>query len=164
MAQAKYITVAELAERYDTRTLGQLSSDDGTEATVDSNNAILLNAIEVGSSDVESAALRGGRYTTTDLAALQTADDWSLKGLVAQIAIVRLHERRPSTLPDFISEMRLANDRALKDLREGNMIFNDADAIAGGKPSVQVISSGIRAQLGLVSDSSFFPQRRTVAY
>ena len=160
MAQTRYITVAELAEAYDARTLAQLGSDLAADSTVDESNAILLNAIERASAIVQSFALAAGLYTATDLTDLQTADDWSLKGLVAAIAMGKLFDRRTTVPPESIQRAIDSADETLKSIRKGRRVFNDADAIDAGKPSVVIISPTTRARLNLVSDQPFFPTRQ----
>lgn len=157
MAQTKYITVAEFAEAHDTRMLADLSSDSGNPGTVNESNTILLNAIERASADVESYALRGERYSATDLTDLQTADDWTLKGLVADVAIYYAAGRRAGMLPDVVQEKIEAARRTLEDLRDGKKIFNDASSIAAGKPKVSITGPGRRENLGMVSTEPFFP-------
>lgn len=161
MAQTKYITVAELEEAYDTRTLAQLGSDAAADATVDESNTILLNVIERASATVESVALAASMYTATDLTDLQTADDWTLKGLVAALAMGYLFERRTSVPPESIQRSTDAANETLKALRSGRRVFNDAGAISAGKPSVAIIKPTSRVRLNLVSDQPFFPRRQT---
>lgn len=164
MAQTRYITVAELAEAFDTRKLGQLSSDTGTPATVNESNAILLNCIERASGEVQSYAMRGGLYTASDLDDLNTNDDWMLKGLVSALAMGHLHTRRGMALPDDIQGAVTQARQTLEDLRDGQVVFpQDSGAIAAGKPSVNIISPGSRAKLSMVADEPFFPPRRTGA-
>lgn len=160
MAQAKYISVAELAEAYDIRLLEQMASDTGSAVTADESEARLLNAIERGSADVQAAVLRGGRYTATDLTDLQTADDWTLKGLVAARAIIHVFRRRGGSAPADVQAIADESAQKLDDLRDGRAIFTDADAIAAGKPKVVVISQGDRDNLNLVADGPNFPKRR----
>ena len=160
MAQTKYITVAELVEAHDLRTLQNLSSDTAADGTADESNTILLNAIERASADVQSYALRGGRYSASELDNLQTADDWSLKGLVVDLAVGYAFRRRGIIPPDSQEQYEKAL-ATLEDLRDGKQVFNDTGAIAAGKPSAVVITSTERSKLDLVADSPFFPPRRT---
>lgn len=157
MAQTKYITVAELAESYDARLLADLGGDGSANLVVDEDNAIITNAIERASAKVESFALRGGRYSEADLAALQADDDWKLKGLVASIAISFLFRRRAGQAPPDIEKEIEAANKDLDDLRDGKTIFRDDGAIAAGKATAAVLSSGSRGRLGLVADGPFFP-------
>jgi hypothetical protein len=164
MAQAKYLTVAELAEAFDSRLLQELGADDGALGTVDESNAILLNAIERASADVQGYTFRGGQYTLTDLQALQTQDDWSLKGIVAALAMGHLYDRRGASAPETITAKIEAAGEALRELRDGKAIFFDTNVMDAGKPKMDVISPTTRANLNLVSDSDFFPQRNVQEY
>ena len=69
MAQAKYITVAELVETLDTRIIGELTSDSGSATTVNESNAPALNAIERASGLVEAAAVKLVRSKGPDILA-----------------------------------------------------------------------------------------------
>ncbi len=158
MTQVSYITEAELLVAFDDRTVFQLASDTGTPATTGAPE--IVNAIERASAMVESGALRGGRYSLADLAALQTADDWSLKGLVAELTIAKLYQRRPGTIPEDMKEMLRAAGQKIEALEKGDRIFNDSGAISSGKPSVHFLSEFERARLGLVSSQPFFPKQR----
>ena len=160
MAQAKYITVAELVETLDTRIIGELTSDSGSATTVNESNAPALNAIERASGLVEAAAVRGSRYTTSDLTDLQGGDNWILKGLVAGLAKCILYQRRPP-VPDAVEVEWKGLQDQLKALANGEIIFADDDAADAGKAEVQVISATNRGELGLVSDEPYFPVRRT---
>lgn len=161
MAQEKYITVAELVEAFDSRDLGDLSSDTGTPATVDESNAKILNAIERASADVESYALRGQRYSLTDLSDMKADDDWTLKGLVAALAMKKMYARRGGVMPDAIRDAANEATQSLTDLVEGKQVFSNAGAQAAGRPSIHILSSHERGWLGLASDQDFFPQRQT---
>lgn len=159
MPQERYITVAEFAKAFDTRTLAQLGSDSGSVGTVDESNTILLNAIDRASADVQSFALRGGRYSVDDLLSLQTEDDWSLKGTVASLAIGYAHRRRGAAIPDDIQASIDRAEEMLKDLAAGSRVFNDTEAIAAGQPDNQIVSVRDRQNLSLVGDLPFFPDR-----
>lgn len=159
MAQVSYITEVELLEGFDDRTVGQLASDTGTAVTLDGTSVEIKNAIERASAMVESGALRGGRYSLADLAALKTADDWSLKGLVAELTIGKLYERRPGTIPQDMKDMLRTAHEKIEALEKGDRIFNDAGAIVSGKPKVVLLSRFERQQLNMVADQPFFPPR-----
>jgi len=164
MAQASYLTITELREQYDLRLLQQLGSDSGAPLSGDpptDSSGILANAIERGSSDVESHALRGGRYTATELVDLATADDWTLKSLVADLAMGHLFMRRGGTAPPAIENRIEQAKRDLEDLRDGREIFNSAPHQTAGKAKIVVIPAQDRARLNLVSDLPYFPHRRT---
>lgn len=162
MAQNLYITVAELTEVMDEREIAQLTSDGTTDATVDENNVDALNAIERASAQVEAAVLIGGRYTESDLSALQTADDWILKGLVAELAAIKLYQRRGS-VPDHVLDRYKNATEMVERLKTGSRLFKDSGAILASKPSVFIINSSTRRNLDLLADSAYYPHRRTEA-
>lgn len=164
MAQAQYITVAEWQEGTDDNVLAQLASDTGSPEVDPDNSAVLLNCIERGSADVEKHALRGQRYTGADLAALQTADDWSLKGLVTDLATMHLYRLRGAVIPEAVQSRIDIAQSELNELASGSIVFNDAGAQAAGAPKVSVISLNTRQNLGLASDSVFFPPRLGQTY
>lgn len=161
MAQVEYITEAELLLAFDDRTVGQLASDTGTAVVLDGTNVEIKNAVKRASAMVESAVLRGSRYTLAELAALQTADDWSLKGLVAELTLAKLYERRPGTIPQDTKDMLTKARDKLELLQKGERIFNDAGAKDAGTPKVVVLSATDRSdrQLNMVSDQPYFPSR-----
>lgn len=157
MAQTQYITVTEWNLGLDERVMADLSSDDGTVGTVNDANSVLVNCIERASADVESFALRGGRYTVAALTDLQTDDDWTLKGLVADLATGYLYQIRGGQAPPDIG-VRIDRARvALEELGKGSRVFRDADAIDAGQAQVSVISSSDRKTSALVGDGPNFP-------
>lgn len=166
MAQAQYITVAEWQEGTDDNVLLQFASDTGTPiASIGAaTDPVLLNCIERGSADVEKHAQRGQRYTGADLAALQTDDDWSLKGLVADLATMHLYRIRGAVIPEAVQSRIDIAQAELNELASGAIVFNDAGAQAAGAPKVSVISLNTRQNLGLASDSVFFPPRLGQTY
>lgn len=168
MAQDLYITIAELVEAHDARTVAQLGSDTGTKlvlsdppVTGDDTAGIITNAIERASGEVAMFARRGGRYDADRLTALATADDWSLKGLVATLAMRNLHLRRSGDMPPALAEAVTRAGDLLTALGAGEVIFADASSEEAGKADVVVLSSGVRGRLRLVSDEPFFRSRRT---
>jgi len=167
MAQARYISTDELIESFDSRTMFQLASYSGTpiaNATALRTSATALNAIEKASSDVESFALRGGIYTTTDFTDLQTADDWSLKSLVATLAMKHLFRGKTGNMPPDMQAMVGEATRTMEELRTGKRVFNLDRVHSGGKVSVHVISASVRANINMPSDSAYLPQRQTRKY
>ena len=158
MAQATYISAAELAESFDERLIKQISSYSGTPQSSVSNS-VVTNSIEKASAEVESYALRGGLYTATNLSDLQTADDWSLKSLVATLAMKHLFRGKAGNMPPDMESMVAEAGRTLEELREGKRVFNLAGAISAGKAEVKIVDINKRNNVGMVSDSAFFPPR-----
>lgn len=167
MAQTSYISTNELIESFDERLVFQLASYTGTpvaSSSALSTNTTALNAIEKASAEVESFALRGGLYTALNLTDLQTADDWSLKSLVATLTMKHLFRGKTGNLPPDMAAMVGEASQTLEDLREGKRVFNLATTHTAGKASVQVISSTVRGNLNMPSDSMYFPDRQTRKY
>jgi hypothetical protein len=160
MAQATYITATELAESFDSRMIKQLSSYTGTpQSNVD--NTTVTNAIEKASAEVESFALRGGLYTAENLADLKTADDWTLKTLVATLTMKHLFRGKTGNIPPDMQAMVAEASQTLEELRDGKRIFNLATAITAGRAKAHVVSVSVRGNLNMPSDSAFFPDRIT---
>ena len=160
MAQNSYITAAEMAESFDSRIILQLSSYSGTPAS-SVTNSVTANAIEKASAEVETYALRGGFYTTTNLTDLQTADDWALKGLVATLAMKFLYLGKTGNMPPDMDQATAKAEQMLEDLRAGKRVFNLDTVHAAGRASPHVVSMSVRGQINAASDQRFFPQRRT---
>jgi len=164
MAQASYISTAELVESFDDRMVKQLVSYTGTPATDLTTNAAALNAIEKASAEIESYALRGGLYTATNLTDLQAADDWSLQSLTATLTMKHLFRGKTGSIPPDMEAMMGEASGTLEDLRDGKRVFNLDTTIGAGKPKAFVISSTVRGNLNMPSDSKFFPDRETRKY
>ncbi len=159
MASPAYITPAELYSCYDRRLIEELGSDMGGPGGMTTANEKIQTMIERASEDVQMAATVGGRYTTTQLDTLKTDDRWALKGLVADLAAYRLLTRRMADVSEAMREaFRLANEQ-LKSLREGDAVFPIASARTAGVPAISIISAAQRANLDMVADSEFFPDR-----
>jgi len=163
MAQATYITASELAESFDSRMIKQLSSYTGSpQSSVD--NSTVTNAIEKASSEVESYALRGGLYTSTNLSDLQTSDDWALKTLVSTLTMKHLFRGKTGQIPPDMIAMVGEATATLEELREGKRVFNLSTTHDAGKAKAFIISSNVRSNLNMPSDGMNFPRRITNKY
>lgn len=165
MASPEYATVTQLGHHVDARTLAELASDNDADGTVSDANAVLMAAIRRASSDVESHALRGGRYSSTDLATACTDGDATLIGLTCDLAIAQIFARRAGVLPDVVKERFDAAKRTLGDLRDGRQVFakvGSAASAAAGTGDLTVISEAARGRMALASDSPFYPVRPTI--
>jgi len=167
MAQASYISTAELIESFDERMVFQLASYSGTplaNASALASSAVALNAIEKASAEVESYAKRGGIYTTGNLTDLKTADDWALKSLVSTLTMKHLFRGKTGNIPPDMAAMVAEATQTLEDLRDGKRVFNLDEAHSAGKAKAFIISSSVRGNLNMPSDSKFFPDRITRKY
>lgn len=159
MASPAYITPSELYNTYDRRLIEDLATDIGGPGGMTTLNVKIQTAIKRASEDVQMAATVGGRYSTTELDTLQSEDRWALKGLVADLAAYRLLTRRMADVTEAMREVfRTANEQ-LKALREGDAVFPIAQARTAGVPAISIISASQRANLDMVADSEFFPDR-----
>lgn len=160
MAQAVYITEAELILATDGRLIARLGSDDDTPATLGASDTKIANAMNRASAQLEMTCVRGGRYALNDLAALQAADDWGMKGLVCRLALIALYQRR-GPVPPEVKALKDEADETLKALASGENVFSqDADSITAGQVALEVIDTYTRRELNLVSDQPYFPVRR----
>jgi len=159
MAQQSYISAAEFAEMFDTRVIGQLSSDTGTDAGT--SNAIVLACIEKASGELEAAVLKAGRYTEADLLLLQTDDDSQLKQIVGKLTLLQLYNRRQGVIPSTVEDMRRDTLEQLDMLAKGTRILRDEDAVVAGKARIKIISQTVRNTARFVSDVPNLPPRRT---
>lgn len=160
MAAPQYATESDLKLVCDTRLLAELATDTDVDDPLNGTSTVIVNALQRASSDVESHVLRGGRYDTARLSQMQTDGDQTLIGLVCDLAIVRLFNRRGFRLPPVWAE---ANDRAkqtLEDLGNGLLIFGKStDAADAGTGEVDAIPGYSRSTLRLASDQDYFPPR-----
>lgn len=160
MAAPQYATIAQIKTHIDERVLQMLASDDGTDADLTSFATApkLEAAVERASSDVESYARRGQRYSATDLSTLLTAEDTTLIGIVADLTLYNLATRKGGDLTPAIEARGRDAHRALKALGNGDRIFGmDTGAEGSGTATVSVILPTTRAELNMVSDSEYFP-------
>jgi len=160
---AQYISTSELAESFDDRMIKQLSSYSGTpQSSV--NNSVVTNCIEKASAEVQSYALRGERYTSANLTALQSADDWSLKSLVATLTMKHLFRGKSADMPRDMEVMVGEATLTLEELREGKRVFDLETAHSAGKAGINIISATVRGLMNTPSDSVYFPPRLTRKY
>lgn len=159
MAAPQYATLTQLRDQIDERLLKQLTSDDQTDGVLDlTTNTKLKTALEVASSDIESHTLRGQRYTTADLVALQAAGDMTLVGLAGKLTVWNLVARRGGDVPESIESQHREAMRILKALADGELIFGKStSAAAAGVIEARVVTPNQRTEFGLASDSAFFP-------
>ena len=109
--------------RYDSRVLGQLITDNGIaadEAAVLASN-VTAQALEDASGDVVSFAVKGGRYSETDLAALTGNGKAYLERLVCNLALYYLVLRRGLPVDKYPQVLDALD--ALEKLSQGHLVF-----------------------------------------
>jgi len=153
------LTNTRLALYVDSRILQELATDDNTDGTISSSTTITAAILRAGE-EVASAATRSNTYSTVDLDTLAAANNGMLEGLVADLALCFLFERRGGDVPEVVKAKASRAQASLSDLRDGKRVFANNTNRAAGLPSVAVIAVQARGNLGMVSDSSFFPYRK----
>lgn len=153
------LTNTRLALYVDSRILQELATDDNTDGTISSSTTITAAILRAGE-EVASAATRSNTYSTVDLDTLAAANNGMLEGLVADLALCFLFERRGGDVPEVVKAKASRAQASLSDLRDGKRVFANDTNRAAGLPSVAVIAVQARGNLGMASDSSFFPFRK----
>jgi len=162
-----YATNADMQIRYDERTLGQLLSDDKAmlgSAEV-AASATLTALLQQASGMVEAAACRGERYVITadgtrnDLASLTGNSKQLLAGLVCDLAMWLLWNRRPAMRPkgDMPGQTAVAME-FLDRLVKGDAVFGVIEAEEAGNVSDVVETADIptkRLDLSIAADRLF---------
>ena len=153
------LTNTRLALYVDSRILQELATDDNTDGTISSSTTITAAILRAGE-EVASAATRSNTYSTVDLDTLAAANNGMLEGLVSDLALCFLFERRGGDVPEVVKAKASRAQASLSDLRDGKRVFANDTNRAAGLPSVAVIAVQARGNLGMASDSSFFPFRK----
>jgi phage gp36-like protein len=139
-----YATPEAVLLRYDSRRVGALCSDTGSQVTASAllTDPVLAELLEDASGMIDSALLRGGRYTQSDLVALTGMDAKLLQRLVCDIAYGLLVSRRGYTAqelqanaPGYVSALAM-----LDRLAAGEAVFNVEENVLAGKPKRVVLS------------------------
>jgi tetrahydromethanopterin S-methyltransferase subunit F len=163
MPMAQLLSNTNAILHIDERLLKELISDTNADGTV-ASSTILTEVLLRGGEEVASAATRSQAYTVTELETLATDGNALLRGLVADLALCYLFERRGGEVPESVKAKANRAQQMLNDLRDGRRVFAvDANREAG-TASVSVISQATRGSLRLVSDSPFYPDRRSQTY
>ena len=163
MPMAQLLSNTNFGLHVDTRLLNELASDTASDGTYTSST-VITEALLRGGEEVASAATRSQAYTVTELETLATDGNALLRGLVADLALCYLFERRGGEVPESVKAKANRAQTMLNDLRDGRRVFAvDANREAG-TASISVISASARGSLTLVSDSPFYPTRKTQTY
>jgi hypothetical protein len=151
-------------ERYvDARLLAELASDNNTDGTV-ASSVIITEALLRAGEEIASAATRSRAYTTTEIETLATDGNAMLRGLVADLALCYLFERRGGDVPESVKAKANRSQTTMEDIRDGKKVFAvDANREAG-LPKVAMILPTVRGSLKLAADSDFYPPRQNQVY
>lgn len=155
----QYITATEFLRYYDSRVVAELLSDTGVKATSPAGNPILAELLQAACGEVEASALKGGRYTSTDLAALAasaTNHSVFLRKLVAAVTMDSLRSRRARVGEEELKDRKWVLE-TLKLLRQGEQIFGFAETQeAGTTQSTPDNAVTRRARSGISTNASPF--------
>jgi hypothetical protein len=163
MPMAQLLSNTLFVRYADERLLKELATDTNADGTI-STSEIITEALLRGGEELASAATRSNAYTVAELEALATDGNALVRGLVADLALCFLFERRGGDVPESVKAKANRAQEALGSLRDGKRVFA-VDANRGaGTASVSVISATTRGSLHMASDDSFYPPRRTQAY
>lgn len=163
MPMAQLLSNANFALYVDTRLLAELASDSNSDGTVASSTIITESLLRSGE-EVASAATRSNAYTVAEIETLATEGNGMLRGLVADLALCFLFERRGGDVPESVKAKANRAQSTLTDLRDGKRVFAVDLKRESGTATVQVITASTRGSLVMNADSTFFPTRRTQAY
>jgi phage gp36-like protein len=161
-----YASPADLIQRYDARTVGQLASDDGKPVEIAAlmSNPNVLACLASASGRIEAALLQGERYSIVQLQSLTDNSLAYLKQLVCQVAFGILYERRP--WPDAQQKqgaLKSAED-ALEVLRQGRNVFSLPGQEEAGVATLAWPSLPEQNRLPLITNDArgrFYPGRRS---
>lgn len=140
-----YCSRAQFLVRYDVRTVAECLSDDDVPLDVSAvpTNAKLLAILQGSSGKLEAAALIGGKYTPTDLAALTASNmaEW-IADIVADLAAPKVLGRRFIEFPDYADRLKQA-EGVLAALADGTAIFGLQEVIDAGVIDDEVETASI---------------------
>ena len=149
-----YATIAQLIVYHDTRQLKQLVNDSGSIEADISANATITAHLNAASGMVEAYALRGNRYTPTDLGTTLTGvSKENLVHLVCELAYWSLYSRRhPGT---EMTPAAIWAFQTLEALAEGKEVFALQEAADAGNPTYSYyVSPSDYNTLGLATDQA----------
>lgn len=169
---AAYATAAQMLERYDARTLGDLVSDTGIRVDESAllTDTVLSAALNDGAGDIELALLPGERYSTTDLTTLLASSSntrFVLIRLNCDRAFFHLYDRRPWHEVSEAYQRRIEDgEKLLERLRRGERVFDVAAVKDAGLPSITTPERVTVEKLNLTVDYcrrggyGYYPARR----
>jgi hypothetical protein len=133
-----YCAADVFIETHDARKVGDLLLDNGTRDADPESSTIVARALLWASGMVETACLKGARYTPTDLAALTGAGQSVLETLVADLAFWFLCKRRHKVAVKAkeIAGVEEAFEM-LQWLAEGERIFSFQETADAGLPATE---------------------------
>ena len=123
-------TPADLVERFDERTIRELTVDTGGDASAVNllTSPKVLTAISSAEGEVRSALARGGRYTEADITNLQGVHRDYFRHIVCQFAMVHLLRRRPRFDAVSLDAYEKFYSQHLKQLQSGDALLGPSES------------------------------------
>jgi hypothetical protein len=128
---ALYADIADLQDYYDWREIGDLLTDSDEQVsaldqvtTGNLYNTRLLRFLSRASAEVEAIALKGGRYSVTDLSGLTGNSAEFLSGIVCELVMMYLFERKKMYKPEMLETLKKSAAEKLKLLGDGDNVLN----------------------------------------
>lgn len=121
-----YATVNDFLDRFDSRVIGDLASEDGLNVPPGDlqDSSRLLTAIDDASGEIDAAVTIGQRYTPAQLATLTGVGLAYLKRICCEIAYYYLLTRcLRAVSPDRVEAAAKRYDDVLKMLSNGQRVF-----------------------------------------
>lgn len=158
-----YATYADIEHALDGRILADLCADAGSP--MPGPNPMTNTALERATAQVRAYVRVGDIYTEAELATLAAASDPLLVGIVVDLAIEFLFQRRGLKIPPAIEQRLKQAYSYCEGLRDGKMLFGQvASNVEAGTPMVAAVPVANRAWYAQASASPFFPPRRGTVY
>ncbi len=165
-----YATPADLILYFDSRTIGGIASDDGTNVSESDQQTDpkIVASLDAASGQINAACLQGERYSIADIGGLIGDSRAFLEQLTCVVAMGILWRRKPYPEDNqAITSMLQWGEETLGRLRSGEWVWDVAENKAAGRAEVKGISRNEMAQdWHLVADrlrgkGKLFPRRRT---
>lgn len=138
-----YATPDDMIARFDVRTLGDLSADDGSQVSASglATNAKIIACLSDASGQVEAACLQGERYTIEDLGGLTGDSESFLVRIVCDLALGYLW-RRKLYVEENAARLESVQraDEHLTRLRSGEWVFDVTEVKEAGRAKVRTIT------------------------
>lgn len=137
-----FATAADMMNRYDVTTLGDICGDAGVRITPAQlpTNTKLLTALNSATGKIKANALRAGRYTVADLEGLTGESKAYLADLTCRVAFWYLWQRKPYTDDQQRHQLKADADDAIEEIRTGAECFEVQDAIDAGHPTISTVT------------------------
>lgn len=159
---AMLVEVADMLDRYDSRVLCDLVSDNGVPETTAGlvSNRKMAVAIDTAEGRLLAACRVGKLYTDADIAGLEGVDASLAIDLICAMALVNLMKRRPRPeLYQTLNALNQENEAYLAQLRDGQRVFALEKTLEASVPDVRSPTTVDVTNLNLITSRArgYFP-------